>query len=211
MVRYPRAVSTLVSTKTQRHDMNPEQSKKLSRSRQIIVDAIHELTALGHLITRGNLQEATGLTLHIIDDHLSRMVDEDGTLRRVRPGVYELVLGVGRMPSIYFTETAEGATIIEVEGCGKLVLDDHRVTRKIAERLSGSYAQVLMLEHKYQFGMVSQDLMLELKAAKRELSQRLREAEEQCAQLRQQLAARVVQAPEHQPQQCRSITAALPQ
>ena len=210
-MRYPRAVSTLVSTKTQRHDMNPEQSKKLSRSRQIIVDAIHELTALGHLITRGNLQEATGLTLHIIDDHLSRMVDEDGTLRRVRPGVYELVLGVGRMPSIYFTETAEGATIIEVEGCGKLVVEDQRVARKIAERLSGSYAQVLMLEHKYQFGMVSQDLMLELKAAKRELSQRLREAEEQCAQLRQQLAARVVQAPEHQPQQCRSITAALPQ
>lgn len=169
--------------------MNPEQSKKLSRSRQIIVDAIHELTALGHLITRGNLQEATGLTLHIIDDHLSRMVDEDGTLRRVRPGVYELVLGVGRMPSIYFTETAEGATIIEVEGCGKLVLDDHRVTRKIAERLSGSYAQVLMLEHKYQFGMVAQDLMLELKAAKRGLNQRLREAEEQCQRLRQQLQA----------------------
>lgn len=56
------------------------------------------------------------------------------------------------------------------------VLDDHRVTSKIAERLSESYTQVLMLEHKYLFGMVSQDLMLELKAAKRELNQRLREA-----------------------------------
>ena len=191
--------------------MNPEQSKKLSRSRQIIVDAIHELTALGHLITRGNLQEATGLTLHIIDDHLSRMVDEDGTLRRVRPGVYEQVKGAGKMPSVHFSDLDDGSLVIEVENCGKLVVEDQRVARKIAERLSGSYAQVLMLEHKYQFGMVSQDLMLELKAAKRELSQRLREAEEQCAQLRQQLAARVVQAPEHQPQQCRSITAALPQ
>jgi hypothetical protein len=59
------------------------------------------------------------------------------------------------MPAIYFTETDEGATIIEVEGCGKLVLDDHRVTRKIAERLSGSYAQMLMLEHKHQFGMAA--------------------------------------------------------
>ena len=191
--------------------MNPEQSKKLSRSRQIIVDAIHELTALGHLITRGNLQEATGLTLHIIDDHVSRMVDEDGTLRRVRPGVYEQVKGVGKMPSVHFSDLDDGSLVIEVENCGKLVVEDQRVARKIAERLSGSYAQVLMLEHKYQFGMVSQDLMLELKAAKRELSQRLREAEEQCAQLRQQLAARVGQAPEHQPQQCRSITAALPQ
>lgn len=170
--------------------MTTEQPQKLSRSRQIILDAIRELTGLGHLITRQNLQEATGLTMHIIDDHVSRMVDEDGTLRRVRPGVYELVMGVGNMPAIYFTETDEGVTIIEVEGCGKLVLDDHRVTRKIAERLSGTYAQVLMLEHKYLFGMVTQDLLLELKAAKRELNQRLREAEEQCAQLRQQLAAK---------------------
>lgn len=164
-MRYPRAVSTLVSTKTQRHDMNPEQSKKpSSRSRQIILDAIRELTALGHLITRGNLREATGLSMHIIDDHVSRMVDEDGALRRVRPGVYELVMGVGNMPAIYFTETDEGATIIEVEGCGKLVLDDHRVTRKIAERLEGSYAPGADAGYRHQFGMAAQDLMLELKA-----------------------------------------------
>lgn len=180
-------VSMPVSTETQRHNMTTEQTKKLSHSRQIIVDSIRELTGLGHLITRQNLQEATGLTMHIIDDHVSRMIDEDGTLRRVRPGVYELVMGVGKMPSVHFSDLDDGALVIEVEGCGKLVLDDHRVMRKIAERLSGSYAQVAMLELKYQFGVVSQDLMLELIATKRELSQRLREAEEQCAQLRQQL------------------------
>ena len=187
MHRYPRAVSTPVSTKTQSHDMTTEQPKKLSHSRQIIVDAIQELAGLGHLITRGNLRDATGLSMHIIDDHASRMVDEEGTLRRVRPGVYELVMGVGKMPSVHFSDLDDGALVIEVEGCGKLVLDDHRVMRKIAERLSGSYAHVAMLELKYQFGVVSQDLMLELIATKRELSQRLREAEEQCAQLRQQL------------------------
>ena len=209
MHRYPRAVSTPVSTKTQSHDMTTEQPKKLSHSRQIIVDAIQELAGLGHLITRGNLRDATGLSMHIIDDHASRMVDEEGTLRRVRPGVYELVMGVGKMPSVHFSDLDDGALVIEVEGCGKLVLDDHRVMRKIAERLSGSYAQVAMLELKYQFGVVSQDLMLELIATKRELSQRLREAEEQCAQLRQQLAAQVGQAPEHQPQQCRSSTTAV--
>ena len=167
--------------------MTTEQPKKLSHSRQIIVDAIQELAGLGHLITRGNLRDATGLSMHIIDDHASRMVDEEGTLRRVRPGVYELVMGVGKMPSVHFSDLDDGALVIEVEGCGKLVLDDHRVMRKIAERLSGSYAHVAMLELKYQFGVVSQDLMLELIATKRELSQRLREAEEQCAQLRQQL------------------------
>lgn len=189
MALVSKAVSTPVSTKTQRHAMTTEQHKKHRQSRQIIVDAIRELTGLGHFITRQNLQEATDLAMHIIDDHVSRMIDEDGTLRRVRPGVYELVKGVGKMPTIYFTETDDGATIIEVEGRGKLVMDDHRVTRKIAERLSGSYAQVAMLEMKYQFGVVSQDLMLELKQAKRELSQRLSETEKQCEQLRQQLAA----------------------
>ena len=180
-------VSMPVSTETQRHNMTTEQTKKLSHSRQIIVDSIRELTGLGHLITRQSLQEATGLTMHIIDDHVSRMIDEDGTLRRVRPGVYELVMGVGKMPSVHFSDLDDGSLVIEVENCGKLVVEDQRVARKIAERLSGSYAQVAMLELKYQFGVVSQDLMLELIATKRELSQRLREAEEQCAQLRQQL------------------------
>ena len=172
--------------KTQRHNMTTEQTKKLNHSRQIIVDSIRELTGLGHLITRQSLQEATGLTMHIIDDHVSRMIDEDGTLRRVRPGVYELVMGVGKMPSVHFSDLDDGALVIEVEGCGKLVVEDQRVARKIAERLSGSYAQVAMLELKYQFGLVSQDLMLELKAAKRELSQRLAalEAENQALKLK---------------------------
>lgn len=124
--------------------------------------------------------------MHIIDDHVSRMVDVEGVLRRVRPGVYELVMGVGKMPSVHFSDLDDGALVIEVEGCGKLVVEDQRVARKIAERLSGSYAQVAMLELKYQFGLVSQDLMLELKAAKRELSQRLAalEAENQALKLK---------------------------
>ena len=189
--------------------MRSREKKDDRTSRQTIMDAIQELTGLGHSLTRDNLQAATGLTMHIIDDHVSRMVDVEGVLRRVRPGVYELVMGVGKMPSVHFSDLDDGALVIEVDGCGKLVLDDHRVMRKIAERLSGSYAQVAMLELKYQFGVVSQDLMLELIATKRELSQRLREAEEQCAQLRQQLAAQVGQAPEHQPQQCRSSTTAV--
>ena len=65
-------------------------SKDTRTSRQIVLDAIHEFAGLDHAITRENLQATTGLTQHIIDDHVSRMVDEEGTLRRVRPGVYEL-------------------------------------------------------------------------------------------------------------------------
>ena len=162
------------------------QTKDDRTSRQTIMDAIQELTGLGHSLTRDNLQAATGLTMHIIDDHVSRMVDVEGVLRRVRPGVYELVMGVGKMPSVHFSDLDDGALVIEVEGCGKLVVEDQRVARKIAERLSGSYAQVAMLELKYQFGLVSQDLMLELKAAKRELSQRLAalEAENQALKLK---------------------------
>lgn len=44
-------------------------------SRQMILDAIQELAGLEQCITRENLQVATGLTQHIIDDHVSRMVD----------------------------------------------------------------------------------------------------------------------------------------
>ena len=164
------------------------QTKDNSTSRQRVLDAIQELNSLEHAITRENLQATTGLSYHIIDDHVSRMVDEEGTLRRVRPGVYELVKGVGKMPSVHFSDLDDGSLVIEVENCGKLVVEDQRVARKIAERLSGSYAQVAMLELKYQFGLVSQDLMLELKAAKRELSQRLSELEAENQQLKRKLA-----------------------
>lgn len=51
------------------------QTKDDRTSRQTIMDAIQELTGLGHSLTRDNLQAATGLTMHIIDDHVSRMVD----------------------------------------------------------------------------------------------------------------------------------------
>ena len=163
------------------------QTKDNRTSRQIVLDAIQALSELGQFITRGNLQEATGLTLHIVDDHVSRMVDEDGTLRRVRPGVYELVKGVGRMPNVYFTDIGDdGSIIIEIEDKGKLTIDDVRVARKIAERLYGSYAQLATLELQKQFDLVSQSNSLELKAAKRELSQRLAalEAENQALKLK---------------------------
>lgn len=170
-------------------------TKDTRNSRQIVLDAIQELVSLQHAITRESLQANTGLTMHIIDDHCSRMVDEDGTLRRVRPGVYELVRGVGKMPNVYFTDIGDdNSLVIEVDDCGKLVINDARVARKIAERLSGNYAQVLMLEMKYQFGMVSQDLMLEMKQTKRELTQRITELEAEKARMQKKLAERSPQA-----------------
>lgn len=170
-------------------------TKDTRNSRQIVLDAIQELTGMGHLLTRENLQAVAGLTNHIIDDHVTRMVDEDGTLRRVRPGVYELVRGVGKMPDVHFSDLGEdGTLVIEVEDCGKLVINDPRVARKIAERLSGSYAQVAMLEMKHQFGVVAQDLMLEMKQAKRELAQRVTELEAANGKLMRKLAERSPQA-----------------
>ncbi len=155
-------------------------SKDTRTSRQIVLDAIAELAGLGHAITRENLQATTGLTQHIVDDNVSRMVDEEGTLRRVRPGVYELVRGIGKMPNVYFTDIGEDSSlIIEVDDCGKLVINDPRVARKIAERLSGNYAQ---------------NLMLEMKHAKRELSQRIAELEAEKSNLARKLAERTTQS-----------------
>lgn len=83
-----------------------------------------------------------------------------------------------------------GSLVIEVDDCGKLVINDARVARKIAQRLAGDHQQVAMLELKYQFGLASQDLMLELKQHKRELSQRVLELEEQNKSLAIKLAER---------------------
>lgn len=163
-------------------------TKDTRTSRQIVIDAIQELAALNQGITRKRLQEATGLTYHIIDDHVSRMVDEDGTLRRVEAGVFELVKGYEAPRPVYFADLDDGSTVIEV-GDQKMVLWP-RETRMVAKRLAGDMQQLATLQLSRDVGAMAQGLELEMRAQKRDMNQLINEQKEEIAKLKLKLAQR---------------------
>ena len=55
-----------------------------------IYDAVRELRSLDQIATRETVAELTGLKLSVVDDRLRTLVD-DGKLKRLLRGVYELV------------------------------------------------------------------------------------------------------------------------
>lgn len=161
-------------------------------SRQIIWDAIQEMAALGQTITRKRLQEMTDLTYHIVDDHVSRMVDEEGTLRRVLDGVYELVKGYDAPRPVSITDLDDGQTIIEV-GDQEMRLWPREV-RKLANRLEGDAKKLATLQLQQDIALSTQGLQLKFRAVQREMAARIKEQEETIKRLQQQLAERPVQA-----------------
>lgn len=161
-------------------------------SRQIIWDAIQEMAALEQTITRKRLQEMTDLTYHIVDDHVSRMVDEEGTLRRVLDGVYELVKGYDAPRPVSITDLDDGQTIIEV-GDQEMRLWPREV-RKLANRLEGDAKKLATLQLQQDIALSTQGLQLEFRAVQREMAARIKEQEETIKRLQQQLAERPVQA-----------------
>jgi hypothetical protein len=155
-------------------------------SRQIIWDAIQEMAALGQAITRKTLQEVTGLTYHIVDDHVSRFVDEDGTLRRVVDGVFELVKGYDAPRPVSVTDLDDGQTIIEV-GDQEMRLWPREV-RKVAMRLAGEAQQLATMQLQHDVALATQGLQLEFRAVQREMAARIKEQDETIKRLHQLLA-----------------------
>ncbi len=63
---------------------------KAITSTQRVFDAVRDLRELDQIATRDTVAELTGLKLAIVDDRLRALVD-DGKLKRLLRGIYELV------------------------------------------------------------------------------------------------------------------------
>lgn len=151
-------------------------------TRQIIWDHIQEMASLGQAITRQRLMELTGKSYHVIDDHVSRMIGEEGILRRIVDGVYEVVKARGAPRPVYFTDLDDGDTVIEV-GNQKLVVDP-RELRVIAIRTQGNAMQHSNLQLQHDVGMLAHDLQLQMAAQRREMAARIKELEGEVKALR---------------------------
>lgn len=110
---------------------------------QIIWDTILALRENGQAISRQRIMELTGLPYTKVDDHVSRWVD-DGRLRRVVDGVYELVEAMPEPRPVSVTDLHNGQTMIE---CGDQVIHLWPAeVRALGLRLVGNAMQFAQLQ-----------------------------------------------------------------
>lgn len=82
-------------------------------SRTKVLDAISTLCESEQTVTRQRIKEISGLTVHIVDDHLDRLVS-DGVLSRLVAGVYALVQQYPKSRAISHTLLPDGTSNIEI-------------------------------------------------------------------------------------------------
>lgn len=112
-------------------------------TRQTIWAAMVDMRSQSQCITRVTLAEATGFKMSVLDDHISRMVD-DGLLRRCGPGIVEIIEQYPEPRSISITDTPDGWTIIEV---GDEIIKVHPQERRaLAKRMAGDVVQYSNIE-----------------------------------------------------------------
>lgn len=162
-------------------------------SRQIIWDAIVEMDSLGQSISRQRLVEVTRLPFHVVDDHVSRMIEVEGTLRRVVSGVFEMVKGYLAPRAVSITDLDDGQTLIEVGDQQLRVWP--RELRIIGLRTSGNAQQFGTLQLQHDVGMMGQEQMLQQAAVRREQAARIKLLEDENAALKKQQTV----ATSHQP------------
>lgn len=145
----------------------PEPAPEVARTtRQIICDVIQELHQQGQVITREVLRDLTGLRWTIIDDHVSRMINEDGTLRRVRAGVFLPVTPMPEPRAVSVTDLPDGTSIIEI---GEMVARLYPMERRaLANRLAGDAVQLSNIQVGHDYNVLLNEVIRDLRKLKRQ-------------------------------------------
>ncbi|GDY37242.1 hypothetical protein [Acidovorax sp. NB1] len=114
----------------------PEAPKAIT-STQRIFDAVRDLREVDQIATRETVAELTGLKMSVVDDRLRALVD-DGKLKRVLRGVYELVETFPPPRPIYCGILPNGLVKLEV---GDSVDTYTPSEARRAARLLGGFAE----------------------------------------------------------------------
>ena len=137
---------------------------------QSIWDAILGMRAAGQAISRQRLMEITGLTYTRVDDHVSRWI-EDGRLRRVLDGVYELVDPMPEPRTVFISDLPDGMTLIEVGEESLRIWP--REAQVLGTRLAGNAMQYAQLQTQHDMGA----LLAEATVRNRALADRVSDLE----------------------------------
>lgn len=147
---------------------------------QIIWDTMLALREAGQAISRQRLMEMTGLRYTQVDDHVSRWIEE-GRLRRVIDGVYELPEPMPEPRASSVTDLHNGMVLIEL-GDQELRAYIPEV-RALARQLGGFALQFAQLQTQHDMAA----LLTEATVRNRALADRVSDQDRELRAMRQQL------------------------
>ena len=134
---------------------------------QVIWDAITDLHNQEQIVTREVLADITGLRMTVIDDHVSRMVD-DSRLRRVRAGVFVPVALLPPARPVMASIQTDGFVTLEI-GDTVLILQP-REARMVGALMAGQFAQFSNIQSGHEAGVIALELAGRVKRLERELA-----------------------------------------
>lgn len=136
-------------------------------SQEEILSVMRELYSLHQVVTRETLIAATGHKLHILDDHLKRLV-EQGLASRLRSGVYVPVIEWGAPRAVTMTHLPDGMSTIEI---GDAVLQLQPAERRLlASLLVGDAVQYSNLQAGHEANLLANELYTVMKMLRRQES-----------------------------------------
>ena len=147
---------------------------------QIIWETILALRENGQAISRQRLMELTGLRYTLVDDHISRWIEE-GRMRRVVDGVYELTEPMPEPRPVSVTDLHDGMTLIEVGDQELRVWQPE--ARVIGLRLVGNAMQFAQLQTQHDMSA----LLVEATVRNRALADRVSDLERELRNTQQEL------------------------
>ncbi|MFZ7319688.1 hypothetical protein ACLS0R_11610 [Comamonas jiangduensis] len=152
-------------------------------NRDRVWTTILELHNNGQVVTRQRIQELSGLTFHIVDGHVTNMIERDGLLRRVVDGVFEPILARVENQAITITDMPDGMTKIE-SGDQMLTLTPN-MRRMLAVRLHGDAQTASNLQLQHEVGYLTHDVQISLIRQRKEALALVEEMKTEINQLKQ--------------------------
>lgn len=135
-------------------------------STERIFQAVRELRAMDQVATRETVAELTGLKLSVVDDRLRNLVD-DGRLKRLLRGVYELVESFPEPRAISKTVLPNGAVVYDI-GDDVLTLSPQEA-RVLAELSMGAAGTAVLINSTNQHLYLATELAAKVERLEREM------------------------------------------
>ncbi|MEG2469115.1 MAG: hypothetical protein RSB86_17215 [Comamonas sp.] len=129
-------------------------------NRERVWTTIMELHSQGQIVTRQRVQELSKLSFHIVDGHITNLIERDGTLRRVMNGVFEPVAAFVETRAITVTDHPDGTTKLEI-GDEVIQLTPNEV-RMLAKRLQGDAQTASNLQMQQDIGYLSHEVQQQI-------------------------------------------------
>ena len=131
-----------------------------------IYDAVRDLRSLEQIATRETVAELTGLKLSVVDDRLRALVD-DGRLKRLLRGIYELVEAYPASRAI--SKTIVGNGYVKIEIGDQLLTLTPSEDRDLAMLQAGAAGQAILINSTTQHLYLATELAAKLEKLEREL------------------------------------------